>query len=398
MIVTDTGNHFLGEDPIPLQPLNLGFTYYFLSKEQFDCLNSKIMLLGSKATVVTFNGDDGYCNFIHQSDSNNIYALDFYGGNETKPKGISLKDLRENVKNNEFSRLGYLRMDVDDLGSIFQKGLGKKSTLARYSALSRVFDYFFSGYLNTIWAESDSEGNSPKESYHGEQSKETYHGELCKDTIIVYSGGDDVFAIGEWEAVISLAKRIRECFTSFTCKLAEHYSISGGISIVTPKFPITSATQNLSAKEEKNAKQHKAGDKEKDSISFLNMPMNWDKEFKMIEKCKGVIVDLVEAKQLPHAFIQKLLNHYLNALGNEDKLKEHKISKPKTYWMLVYDFGRLKQRIKSNDKDARDMIDNCINEICKTSKVFNGKTIVSDYHAIELWAMACRWEELELRK
>ena len=92
-------------------------------------------------------------------------------------------------------RLGVLRMDVDNLGKIFQGGISpERATLSRYSALSRSMDYFFSGYLNTIWQEV-----APEQS------------------IIIYSGGDDVFIVGSWEQTIAIAKRIKEDFRKFSC-------------------------------------------------------------------------------------------------------------------------------------------------------------------------------------
>ena len=44
-------------------------------------------------------------------------------------------------------RLGFLRMDVDNLGASIAKSA---DSLARHSAISRSLDWFFKGYLNTL--------------------------------------------------------------------------------------------------------------------------------------------------------------------------------------------------------------------------------------------------------
>ena len=80
---------------------------------------------------------------------NNIYGLEFYGGNEIGEKEMpTFEDMcNKHIAKDAFKRLGVLRMDVDNLGQIFQQGiLPERATLSRYAALSRSFDYFFSGY------------------------------------------------------------------------------------------------------------------------------------------------------------------------------------------------------------------------------------------------------------
>ena len=91
--------------------------------------------------------------------------------------------------------------------------------------MSRSFDFFFSGYLNTVWRETE-----PDRSF------------------IVYSGGDDVFIVASWDVAIKLAERIKEDFKLFTCKNPA-FSLSGGIAIIPSKFPIMKGAEE-SAEEE----------------------------------------------------------------------------------------------------------------------------------------------------
>ncbi len=307
---------------------------------------------------------------------NNIYGLEFYGGNQTDNSRFE-KLITANLNDSDsFKRLGILRMDVDNLGTIFQEGL-KNPTLSRYSALSRSFDYFFCGYLNKI-----QQDISPDNSF------------------IIYSGGDDLFIVADWKHAIQTAKRIRNDFKDYACQNPD-FTISGGISIIDPRYPIMKAASD-SADEEKNAKKHIFGEGlfEKNSISFMNFPINWDEEFPVIEQLKDTICTMTD---LPSSFRQKVLQFWAMAdnVFNNDKKEgisvNHKIH-PKTlniYWLIAYDLERFKER--NNQHGFNDLIDNCINECCHPNGKLNGVAIKTQYHPLELWAFACRWAELELR-
>jgi CRISPR-associated protein Csm1 len=348
-----------------INPAQLGFYYYFLNEKELADRQQQLQASADKVSVITFNGrKDGNCDFLSSLNGiNNIYGLEFYGGN--KFNGQTFEDM---AKNPNFSRLGILRMDVDNLGSIFQKGiLPERATLSRFAALSRSFDYFFSGYLNTIQQEADREDRS----------------------FIIYSGGDDVFIVGSWDITIALAKRIREDFREFACQNSA-FSISGGIAIIPAKFPLMKGAKE-SEGEEHHAKNHSAKGVAKNAISFMDMPLNWDKEFPVVEKLKEEIVELMEKEILPKSFISKISAHWVNA-----EIEEHKIRRVKTYWMLTYDLSRMKERIKN--ETAKVLIDNCIAEICTNKSKLNDLPIETNYHSLELWVFAARWAELEYRK
>ena len=340
-------------------PVSLGIRYCFLQKKDLLKLHS-----ASDFSVITLNGNNRQCEFIYDIPSDKcIYELNFYGGNEFN--GNTFEEMCDNPG---FTRMGVLSMDVDNLGSIFQSGIRPENmTLPRLASLSRQMDFFFSGYINTIWEETKPE-----------------------NTYIVYSGGDDLFIVGKWDCIIELAKNIHSDFAEYTCHNMA-ISISGGISIVQSKFPLIKAAEE-SKKEEKNAKYHVCDEKDKDSISFMGIALNWNKEFPAVEKLKNDIVRMLKTKDLPKSFISKIMNFTDNA-----KLIDHRITNIKTYWMMAYDMERLKER--SNGNGTNNLIDNCIKEICSNnaSATLGGYPIKSKYHRLELWSLACRWAELETR-
>ena len=359
------------KDRTHIEPAGLGFIYYFLnSEDELKEMKDKLSASADEVSVITMNGKEGNCDFLHTLNGiNNIYGLEFYGGNEIDQKNIpTFEDMCKN-ENDNFSRLGVLRMDVDNLGYIFQKGIpAERATLSRYAALSRSFDYFFSGYLNTIWREV-----APERSF------------------IIYSGGDDVFIVGSWDVTIELAERIKKDFSEFTCGNPA-FSLSGGIAILSPKYPIMKGAEE-SAEEESAAKNHSCQGATKNSISFMDMPLNWDMEYKAVKSLKTFLYDLLMDKQLPKSFLSKVLMHHANA-----GIADHQVTRYKTYWMLTYDLSRMKNRYERSGK-INALIDNCIKEVCNQScGKLNGVDICTDYHPLELWAFAARWAELEYRK
>lgn len=123
------------------------------------------------------------------------------------------------------------------------------------------------------------------------------------------------------------------------------------------------------------------------------MALNWDEEFGVVEDLKNQLVALIDSAEkqaLPKSFLSKVLKHL--AMAN---IHNHKIRNPKTYWVTAYDLTRTIER--TNDKEAKELVNRCKNEICGQGHSLNGKTINTDYHMLELWAFACRWAELEIR-
>lgn len=289
-------------------------------------------------------------------------------GNRLASENGHLRDFNKLVdKDADLVRLGVLRMDVDNLGTTFQDEIKKcKGNLNEYSKLSKQFTDFFDEKNLYSFSKKDS------------------------SVFIVYSGGDDIFAVGQWNHALDFAEQVRKQFGLQTFVKERNLSISGGVAILPHKYPIMKGAVEGGELEDL-AKSHKVGGNEKDSIAFLGMALNWELEYPSVKKLKDTIVGLAIARKLDSSFRSKVLLHYANA-GVED----HIINNVKTYWMLTYDLGRLRQR-NSKDADVVSLIDNCMKEVCNNANTLNGNVITTDYHSLELWALACRWAELEIR-
>lgn len=66
-----------------------------------------------------------------------------YAKESSEEKGFIIRANEMAKKAKGINRLGYLRMDVDNLGRIFAEGLGGNKTLPRIAGLSRQMSYFF---------------------------------------------------------------------------------------------------------------------------------------------------------------------------------------------------------------------------------------------------------------
>jgi CRISPR-associated protein Csm1 len=375
-------------DKHSFEPLGLGIYNYFVSETELISKKENLKGSSDNIKVLAINKLE----FLNSkySGNNNIYGFTLYGGNDYPIDGFdkySPKTFEElcgicfenNDKNKiktspSLVRLGVLRMDVDNLGSIFHNSFeNNKCTFSRYSNLSRSIDYFFKGYLNTIW-----------------ENNENYK----KYTQIIYSGGDDLFIVGKWDILITMAEEINKLFKKWTCN-THTFSISGGLAVVNAKFPLLQAAK-ISDREEKNAKNHQFNTEEKFNIkknafSFLNYSFNWEYEYVYLENLKNKILELNNsiAKTFPSTInnLAEQAKFEYDSKNNQFKLKNYQ-----TIWLTAYNFKRAMQR--SNDEVLNSFFDEWIKNIY-TGKIPELK--YTKYHALQLLAIAARWAELESR-
>ncbi|MCX7593743.1 MAG: type III-A CRISPR-associated protein Cas10/Csm1 [Fischerella sp.] len=168
-------------------------------------------------------------------------------------------------------RVGYLRMDVDRLGQIFARGLGDNQTLPKLAGLSRQMSYFFKVYLNSL-AEFRDENYLNKR----QQIEDVLHKKSeCLTTkkrdnlLFIYAGGDDLFISGAWNEIVEFAFDVYQCFRAYTGNNPD-ITLSGGISIDDPKFPLYKA-----AKASGDAEDFAKGNG-RDSLGLFGQVFKWD--------------------------------------------------------------------------------------------------------------------------
>ncbi len=297
------------------------------------------------------------------------YGFKLYGGN-TAPvdKDGYVKTLEELAGKTEddekkFHKIAVLRMDVDNLGDSFIKGFWiplpngeddkTPASISRIANLSFMLDWFFTGYINKILARE----------------------EYKEQAYIVYAGGDDLFIVGNWEVIPNIAKDIYTEFREFACKNPK-LTISGGIAMNNPTFPIYKAAQNAGdyetiaknfvlLQDENKPSEQRADKTEKDAIFFISKPLRFRdladsiSDFRRAFEVKETIKEIIEETG-NSGIINKLANIYIEYEANykiyEKKLKLGEIemekfkdfvSYSKWRWRAAYKFARIKSNLKS---------------------------------------------------
>jgi CRISPR-associated protein Csm1 len=119
--------------------------------------------------------------------------------------------------------LAVLKGDVDNLGSLFQRGI-QPATFARMAALSRQMNAFFAVHLPWLC-----------------RSDPAY-----ADTYTVFAGGDDFFLIGPWAKTQRLARQLASDFARYAAGNPEIH-FSAGLVLSKPGVPIRALAHQAEA-------------------------------------------------------------------------------------------------------------------------------------------------------
>ncbi len=270
-------------------------------------------------------------------------------------------------------RLAVLRMDVDNLGSIFAHGFGTAATFSRMMQLSAMLDFFFSSYLNRLgrlsWSLRDGivENESP-------ESKCT---PLPGALLIVYAGGDDLFIVGPWQILPDVALWIRERFREFT---GHHprLSISGGIALFGDKFPIFRAAQLAQEAEEAAKHFERANGRTKDAITFFDVTMDWQ-DFATARKITSQWIQWVQQNILPRSFLHRLIELYRAG-------KRQHFAPGPWQWRGAYHLARLAERL--SDDEARSFIQKLAANVFVNPETAGGAGKFDIYYLAAQWTVS----------
>lgn len=162
--------------------------------------------------------------------STKLWVGDYHAADEFK----ELAEKSEGIK-----RIAVLRADVDNLGHAFVAGFNNPEnqnryvTLSRTATLSRQLSLFFKYHIKSILE---------KGQYHIDDKEDK-----PRQAAIVYSGGDDLFIVGAWDDVIELSVDIKNALERYT---ENTLTISGGIGLYTPSYPISVIADEVAEMEE----------------------------------------------------------------------------------------------------------------------------------------------------
>ncbi len=256
-------------------------------------------------------------------------------------------------------------MDIDNLGKIFSEGLGKDLSLSRITTLSSMISLFFEGYVNT----------------------------LCKDTdpnrlYVIYTGGDDSFIVGSWDASLDFVQKLQTDFQNYTSENPK-VTLSAALTLEARKYPLYKAADRCGEwLDLAKAQTDDVRGLEKSSFTFLGQPIFW-RDFERIERMKGLIVNLVSDGG--RNLLQRLMSAYKLYEENKKRLLPQSLSRndlerlvqnDRWRWQLAYSLAREAERSKSQRKEDLRLL----------------QTMIFNDDFIEFLNIATRWAELATRK
>jgi CRISPR-associated protein Csm1 len=263
------------------------------------------------------------------------------------------------------SRLGVLRMDLDDAGRLFKDGFGRgrggRVSLARLATLSFQISLFFEGWIKRVC------------------QREEFRGLIYA----VYAGGDDLFLIGPWDLMPGLAQQITDDLVEYAGGNPDVH-LSGGLAFIHGKYPVYQAAEDAG-----NALELAKGLDGKNALAFLGRAWKWN-EFAAIDDYRRRLTALVTGQDDgrrggPQALLQ-LLRQLAQQRNAAARGRERPVWGP-WLWLGPYMLTRMAERAgKENQELAR--------ELSALRDEFGSE----EYAHITAWGTAARWAQLLLRK
>lgn len=256
--------------------------------------------------------------YVRSYSKNNFHtgkriSTNLWMGDYTYDKFIS--DLAEDGSG--INRVAVLRADVDNLGKAFIQGFVRNEdrslvSLSRTATLSRMFSMFFKSNINYLL-------ENPKFILDGRENTEQ---RKCN---IIYSGGDDIFLVGQWADVIGFAIDLQEALGYFT---EDSVTISAGVGIFPSKYPISlmaEETARLGAAAKDYSTTINGVIYEKNAISLFenNMTFSWEQfKKKVVEEKLDLLRRYMEImykdeESSGNSMLYKILDYLRNI---EDKI------------------------------------------------------------------------------
>lgn len=258
-------------------------------------LGRRVVQAGIRHVVLARAGSGGF-------DAAGL-GMDFVANPPSKDGGLAVRDMTrlarhvpvdpsgspiEFVDLAEGSRgaamLGVLKADADSLGTAIERCLAGAGDLQPLKALSERLETFFASGL-------DQQMSLP--------------GSRWTSLYTVFSGGDDLLLVGPWDLVLDFAGHLQHQFTQQF--KSDHLTISTGVAIIKPKFPIRLAARQADdlLDEAKSKIAPRAGNP-KDQCAALGGLWKWSDHDRIIKAGKQ-LAGWVDADAVERGWLHTLL-------------------------------------------------------------------------------------------
>ncbi|WP_333888126.1 type III-A CRISPR-associated protein Cas10/Csm1 [Clostridium sp.] len=288
------------------------------------------------------------------------------------------------IDNEGDKKLGVLKLDVDNLGKIFIKGLKTtqqdKVSLGKIIELSDAISIFFEGYLNELIKDNN---------------KKALIADIIKgknwDKVMytVYAGGDDTFILGAYNEVFEFAYILRKSFEKYTCNNS-NITFSAGLGLFPYKYPVIKCA-NYTEQFLDDAKMYIRKNRQipdKNSVSLFGDVFTWV-EFEKILEIRNLCIDIYKTSK-NRAFLQKVLNStkgfrsIMRDISSKEKIQVAKVHRL-AYYLRELRNSKVKNYVEELIKIYEKMI---IESILNSNNVYNIMVIPA----------AVRWAELNTKK
>lgn len=208
---------------------------------------------GKDASAVFHLNDWDLSDYVHPH-SRPLMAGIYFSENCRELEDMALQGFGMN-------RIGVLKMDVDNLGTIFSQSVPENErTLSRMASLSRNMSLFFKYHINGILGMDEG---YPLPFLLCDRRN------VKRNLTIVYSGGDDLFLIGHWLDIMESSFDINAALGGFTANT--FITVSGGMVLGDSHDPVYHLAQQAHAAE----KAAKDGTKQSITIFSCEHVFKW---------------------------------------------------------------------------------------------------------------------------
>ncbi|BDD12949.1 hypothetical protein FUAX_53810 (plasmid) [Fulvitalea axinellae] len=225
--------------------------------------------------------------------------------------------------------LGVLKMDVDNLGLVF----GGMKSCGEFSEASGFFNGFFRmdgggtpSVLRELWG---------RETFAGGEAS-------YRDNIYtVFSGGDDCFFIGGWDAALAFAMDIRERFEREVKKdekmCGRKVSLSAGLLFTGAKTPVVRIGQMA-----EEALEEAKGRPGKNAVSVMGEVFRWE-DLRDCMAHTDLLRRFLEEKAIKRSFLEKVKRSAKGFEGLQRKVLRGEPLPFAKVWRLKYFLRDMKE-------------------------------------------------------
>lgn len=277
--------------------------------------------------------------------------------------------------------LGVLKMDVDNLGQVFSRGLGQRGSPSRWSTLSFLMRLFFEGRVAELATEVE-QGQGPERPLRALVGDLTGAAGAARHLYVIYSGGDDLLVVGSWDLVVELALLIREEFRRFSGN--PRLTASAGVHLADYGLPLYQLVRDAhEALEQAKARRDHKGEVVKDGVTFLGETLGWE-ELRQVKRQAQRLLRLLDRGGAPRSLMHRLMALYGQEQSDRERLRRRD-GRPhygRWLWLAVYFLSRLAEQHQGAGADLRAI----------AQEVDKDPTVLWRY------AYASRWAELLTRE